>query len=244
MESSQEDAPALAAAWTVRPVERSVARAAGAGTGAPVASFDITKSNAAVDRLLDVTENARHRYMLLAYHRHRNLEMAGRYREIFEPEMIVEGPVYRFDYLGQQLKLEGREQVEAVYRDWSETDQCVFYAEDEELAVGDSMIVSRVRLHQQTLGAVLAQMGYDVDAGAMYLASLLIVMVWPYDERCRLIGEDVWEYDVSGRRLIRLDPADVLSTERAGELLSPHIAPLPPFDDSLLPREPLVHPHA
>jgi hypothetical protein len=34
-----------------------------------VASFDITKTNAAVDRLLDVTENPRHRYMLLAYHR-------------------------------------------------------------------------------------------------------------------------------------------------------------------------------
>jgi hypothetical protein len=157
--------------------------------------------------------------------------------------MTVERPVYRFDYFGQQLKLEGREQVEAVYREWSETDQCVFYAEDEELAVGDSMIVSRVRTYQQTLGAVLAQIGHDVDAGAMYLASLLIVMVWPYDERCRLIGEDVWEYDVSGRRLIRLDSADVVTAEQAGELLSAHIAPLPPFDDSLLPRQPLVHAH-
>ena len=47
--------------------------------------FDITKTNAAVDRLLEVTENPRHRYMLQAYNRHRNLEMAGRHAEIFEP---------------------------------------------------------------------------------------------------------------------------------------------------------------
>src|ERR1700680_4872151 len=103
--------------------------------------FDITKTNIAVEQLLEVTENPRHRYMLEANNRHRYLEMAGRYKEIFEPEMTVEHPTYRFEFFGQQLKLEGREQVEAVYREWTETSQCVFYNESEELAVGDTMIV-------------------------------------------------------------------------------------------------------
>jgi hypothetical protein len=40
--------------------------------------------------------------------------------------MTVEHPVYRFDFYGQKLLLDGREQVEAVYREWTETDQCVF----------------------------------------------------------------------------------------------------------------------
>ena len=199
-----------------------------------MSEFDIRETNLAVEQLLEVTENPRHRYMLEAYNRHRYLEMAGRYKEIFEPEMTVEHPVYRFDFYGQKLTLDGREQVEAVYREWTETDQCVFYAEFEELAIGDTMIVSRSRLYQQTLGAALVEMGIDADAEAMYLASTRIAMIWPYDSRCRMIGEDVWEYDTSERRFIELAPADVLSAERAGELLAPLIKPLPSFDDSLL----------
>ncbi len=196
--------------------------------------FDIRNTNIAVERLLEVTDNPRHRYMLEAYNRHRYLEMAGRYEEIFAPEMTVEHPVYRFDFYGQELLLDGREQVEAVYREWTETDQCVFYLESEELAIGDTMIVSRSLLYQQTLGAALVEMGFDADADAMYLAGTRIVMAWPYDQRCRMIGEDVWEYDTSQRRFIKLAPADVLSAERAGELLDPLIKPLPSFDDSLL----------
>ena len=82
-----------------------------------MSEFDITQTNVAVERLLEVTENPRHRYMLEAYGRHRYLEMAGRYKEIFEPEMTIEHPVYRFDFYGRKLLLDGREQVEAVYRE-------------------------------------------------------------------------------------------------------------------------------
>jgi hypothetical protein len=57
-----------------------------------MARFDITKTNEAVRRLLEVTTNPRHRFLLAAYDRHRNLEMAGRYEEIFVPEMTVEHP--------------------------------------------------------------------------------------------------------------------------------------------------------
>jgi hypothetical protein len=199
-----------------------------------MSEFDITQTNVAVEQLLEVTENPRHRYMLEAYNRHRYLEMAGRYKEIFEPEMTVEHPVYRFDFYGQKLTLDGREQVEAVYREWTETDQCVFYAEFEELAIGDTMIVSRSRLHQQTLGAALVEMGIDANPEGMYLASTRIAMIWPYDSRCRMIGEDVWEYETSERQFIELAPTDVLTAERAGELLEPLIKPLPSFDDSLL----------
>jgi hypothetical protein len=196
--------------------------------------FDITQTNVAVRRLLEVTENPRHRFMLQAYDRHRNLEMAGRYKEIFAPEMTVEHPVYHFNELGEKFTLDGREQVEAIYRQWTETAQCIFYAEDEELAVGDRMIVSRSTLYQQTPGAVLAAAGVDADAEAMYLAKLRIAMVWPYDERCRLIGEDVWEYDETGRDFIKLDPEDVLTAEDSRQLLDPLIEPLPNLDQALI----------
>ncbi|WFR73527.1 hypothetical protein P9209_07745 [Prescottella defluvii] len=175
--------------------------------------FDITKTNVAVERLIEQTQNPRHLFMLHAYNRHRYLEMAGRFEEIFEPEMTVENPVYRFEYLGQKLRLEGAEQVKAVDRAWSETDQCVFYAEDEEVAVSDHMIISRSIMYQQTAGAELAEGFPEIDPDAMYLARVANVMVWPYDDRCRLIGEDVWEYETSERELIKLAPEEVLTVD-------------------------------
>jgi hypothetical protein len=194
-----------------------------------MAQFDITDTNVAVERLLDIAESPWHRYLLEAYNRHRYLEMAGRYTEIFAPEMTVEHPVYRFSLIGQPpFTLDGREQVEALYHHWTETDQLVFYTENETLAVGDNMIVSRSILYQQVLGSEVVERGVDLDADAMYLTKSNIAMIWPYDDRGRMIGEDVWEYDDTDRDLIKLDPADVLSVEQAARLLDPLIKPLPP----------------
>ncbi|MGH2914944.1 MAG: hypothetical protein ACRDMX_08145 [Solirubrobacteraceae bacterium] len=202
-----------------------------------VSALDITKTNIAVQELLATTDNPRHRYLLRAYDRHRNLEHAGRFEEIFAPEMTVEHPVYRFTMVGQPaMTLHGREQVEPLYRHWAQTHQSIFYNESETVAVGDWMVVSTMVGYQQVLGAALAAGGLDVDAEAMYLMRGRVAMVWPYDERGRLVGENVWEYDESEHALIKLAPDQVLTTERAAELLAPYIEPLPTFDDSMLPR--------
>ena len=198
--------------------------------------LDITKQNVAVEKVLAATENPRHRYLLQSYLRHRYLESAGRWEEILEPELTVEHPYYRFSMITQgRFALDGREQVAALYGHWTATNQCVFYVEDESVAVGDHMIVGRGISYQQTLGAELAAAGVDADPDAMYLTKSQICMVWTYDDRCRLIGEDIWEFDDAERAYIKLDPADVLTAQEAGKLLDPFIKPLAPFDDSLLP---------
>jgi hypothetical protein len=196
-----------------------------------MAEYDITQTNIAVERLLEVTDNPRHKFLLLAYNRHRYLEMAGRYEEIFVPEMTVEAPVYHFNGFGMNVKLEGRVAVEGVYREWTASGQHVFYFENETVAVGDYSIASTGTISQQTPGTLLAAAGVDADVDAMYLLKNRQHMIWPYDDRGRLIGEDVWEVDVTTREIIKLDPADVLTRERADELLDPLIKPLPPFDD-------------
>jgi hypothetical protein len=174
--------------------------------------LDITRQNVAVEQLLDQTTNPRHRYLLQSYLRHRYLESAGRYQEILAPELTVDNPVYRFSLIGREpFVLQGREQVEMLYRHWTQTDQCVFYVKDETVAGG-----------------------IDADPEAMYLSTSRIAMIWPYDDRCRLLGEDVWEFE-PGREYLKLDPGDVLTAKQAGDLLAPFIKPLPPFDDSLLP---------
>ena len=54
-------------------------------------------------------------------------------------------------------------------------------------------------------------------------------MIWPYDERGRMIGEDVWEYDDARSAISSSShPSDVLDRpSEAGELLEPLIKPLP-----------------
>ena len=190
--------------------------------------FDITQTNAAVERLIETTKNPRHLYLLHAYNRHRYLEMAGLFEEIFTPEMTVENPVYHFNLLGATFTLDGAEAVKGVYREWTRTGQCIFYGNgDEKLAVSDAMIVSTSTLYQQTPGTILAGSGAPVDSDATYLVKTATHMIWPYDDRGRLIGEDVWEYDDSVREFIPLDPIDVLTAEQSGKLLAPLIKPLP-----------------
>lgn len=197
--------------------------------------LDITKTNIAVQELIEVTENPRHRYLLQSYDRHRNLEHAGRVEEIFAPEMMVDHPIYRFNMIGQPpMMLDGREQVEPLYKYWAETNQSVFYNEQETVAVGDFMVVSTMVGYQQVQGSDLAAAGEEVDSDSVYLLRGRVAMVWPYDERGRLIGENVWEYDESEHDLIKLDPEDVLTTAQAAELLNPLIKSLPPLDDSLI----------
>src|SRR6202034_1282084 len=131
--------------------------------------LDIRDQNVAVEKVLAATDNPRHRYLLQSYLRHRYLESAGRYQEILVPEMTVEHPVYRFSLIGQpRFTLDGREQVEAVYRHWTETDQRVFYVEDESVAVGDHLIVGRGIGYQQRLRDEIAPSGAGVENRPMY----------------------------------------------------------------------------
>lgn len=202
---------------------------------ATMIEFDVTTTNGAVDRLLERTQNPRHRYLLQSYHRHRYLEIAGRYEEIFAPDMMVEDPVYHF-YTGRiPVTLRGQDAVRNLYALWTHTSQCIFYAEDERLAVGDNLISSNVIGYQQHPGVVLAGLGFLIDdLRASYLHRSRQLMLWSYDDRGRLVGENVWEVDPSSAEIIKLDPDDVLTPEAARELLDPLIDPLPPFDEDVM----------
>ncbi|MBV9359660.1 MAG: hypothetical protein JO023_29470 [Chloroflexi bacterium] len=199
-----------------------------------MAQYDVTRTNQAIERLLEVTTNPRHRFLLQSYYRHRYLEIAGRYEEIFAPEMTVEHPVYHFHAVGIDTTLEGTENVRNLYRQWAELGQSIFYAENEQVAVADNYVASMGIVYQQIPGQVLAAAGKDVDRQATYLYRTVEEMVWPYDDRGRMVGEDVWEPDPQRAELIKLDPADVVTTAQARVLLDPLIKPQPAFDSATM----------
>lgn len=203
-----------------------------------MAKLDVTKTNDAIDRLLAVTTNPRHRFMLLAYHRHRFLEIAGRYEEIFAPDMMIEAPVYRFRMCGIDATLPGADTVKGLYGMWAQTHQSVFYIDTEQLAVADNYIFSVSTAYQQLTGQGLIANGFKVDdPNAYYLYKMKgLQMVWPYDDRCRLVGEDVWETDPASSEIIKRDPADVMTTAQCAKLLAPLVKPLPSYDEFMRGR--------
>lgn len=226
-----------------------------------MAKYDVTKLNVAIDRLLAVTQNPRHRFLLQAYSRHRYLEVAGRYEDLFAPEMMAQAPIYHFRAGRINATLAGRDAVKSLYRMWAGTNQCIFSVESEQVAVADNFVASTAAFRQQLSGLtlafntalshlpaalssrilrrVLATMKFKADPTAMYSYASFVEMVWRYDDRGRLLGEDVWEPDPDKAVITKLDPADVLTTEESARLLAPLVAPLPSFDDAV-PEEGLA----
>jgi hypothetical protein len=221
--------------------------------------YDVTELNIGIEKCLAAITNPRHRFLLQAYSRHRYLEVAGRYEEIFAPEMMAPNPCYHFLAEGMNARLEGQDAVKSLYRVWAETNQSIFYVENEQVAVADNFIASSSDYHQQLWGkaltfnkitsylpgflsdhllkSVLSKKNVKADENAMYLYSSHIHMVWPYDDRGRLIGEDVWEPDPDKADIVKLDPSDVMTTAQAAQKLAPLIKPLPSFDEMVLGKK-------
>ena len=216
--------------------------------------FDVTKLNAAVDRQLQVTENPRHRFMLQVYARHRALEVSGRWEEIFAPDMMNPNPEYHFTQAG--IHARGQDAVKSLYRMWADTDQSIFYVDKEEVAVADHFVASVVEGYQQLSGKslrqakvlkhlphhfseelvakALATKNWKADDDDLFLYKMSIEMVWPFDDRGRVSGEDVYEPDPDRSEVQKLDRADVLTTQQAAKLLEPFIKPLPAFNEATM----------
>jgi hypothetical protein len=192
-------------------------------------------TNNAIDKALEDTTNPRHCFLLQAYYRHRFLEIAGRYEEIFAADMMCDNPVYHFMIGGYNATLTGTEAVKGFYAAWAASNQSIFYSENEQVAVADNFVASVVDQYQQTHGSQLIANGIDVDdANAYYLIKIPgMQMIWPYDDQGRLAGEDVWEPYPERREVSKLDPAEVVTTEQSAELLAPFIKPLPSFDAAM-----------
>ena len=184
---------------------------------------DFLASMAAVDRLIERTDNDHHRAILENYRRHVYLEVSGRIDEILAPEMTVEHPHYRISWAGKVRVLDGTEEVRAFYDELGHAG-AVLWNTDEDVAVADWGFAAELTLHQLLPGRALAEDGEDVDdLEAIYHLSSRQAFIWPYDEHAKLKGEHIYE-DVTTRAFEVVDPEDVITPERAAALFAPHLA--------------------
>ena len=180
--------------------------------------------------MIETTENPRHLYLLHAYNRHRYLEMAGRWEEIFAPEMTVEKPVYHFNMLGKIVHARrGRGRSGGLPRVDPHGSVRLLHRRREarRQRPHDRLDVDDVPADP---GSVLAAEGAPVDPDAMYLVKTAEHMIWPYDDKGRLIGEDVWEYDEYGPRVHPARPGRGVDRRAGRQVAGPLIKPLPAYN--------------
>ena len=190
--------------------------------------FDVRNVVKMPDALLEVTENPRHRAILLNFRRHALLEVSGLWEQIFEPGMMVEEPVYRLNENGNSLHLRGRAEVSAFYRGITDAGLNVFGPISENIAVADWGLAIESHFGNYIPGSVLIEQGEDVDdPDAHYQLTHYMASFWPYDDDCRLKGEHIYE-DTGSRKIVKVDPADVVSPAQARGALAPFLASPPP----------------
>ncbi|MBV9445368.1 MAG: hypothetical protein JO345_05670 [Streptosporangiaceae bacterium] len=166
-------------------------------------------------KLLDQTTKPLHRAMLLNFCRHVHLEGSGQFDKIVAPDMMVDHPVYRITWGASPAVIEGKDGVLAFYNSVGEA---VLWNSDDWLAVGDWGIADELTFHQLALGSVLRPLGYDVsDPGALYHVSSRQAFIWPYDERARLAGENLYE-DKTSLRIEEVDPAEGTTPARVSDI--------------------------
>ncbi|MEV2236086.1 hypothetical protein AB0H69_47115 [Streptomyces phaeochromogenes] len=192
---------------------------------------DIAVTISAADRMLELTKNPLHRQILENYRRHAILEVCGQWEGIFEPEMTVEHPVYYYNVTGfAGYKAEGMEEVQAIYRSLAETQTGVQVVEDERLMVSDWGFASDAIFNTYYRGFNLIDVGVRVeDPDGYFIMRQKYVMLWPYDERGRMIGEQVYE-NKAFYELIQIPEGDFLTVEDAQARLLPMLRPLPVYE--------------
>lgn len=180
-----------------------------------------------LEKLVASIDNPHHRAILKNYRMHGLLEVSGRYKELLAPDMTVEHPHYRLHEGGQSIILDGMPQVTAFYESLAAANALVMWVGENDLAVNDHGFSGEVEFYGFVPAPMLGESAFanvrpGDDPGEMYLLKRTLAFVWPYDERARMIGEHVYE-DGASREVVQPDPADVITAERARELLAPEI---------------------
>jgi hypothetical protein len=166
-------------------------------------------------RLLQQTSNPQHRAILLNFCRHVHLEGSGQYERIIASDMMVDHPVYRVAWGANPAVIEGKDGVLAFYRSVGEA---VLWNSDDLIAVADWGVADELTFHQIAPGAVLKTLGYRVEKeDAIYHVSSRQAFIWPYDERARLKGENLYE-DKTSLKIEEIDPSEAITPARVREI--------------------------
>ena len=95
------------------------------------------------------------------------MEIEGRNEEIFATHMKSDELVHQMHADRNNVTLEGQAQVKNYYRIWDETNQAMFYVDNEEFAVADHFIATVSTVLQQISGKALTPKSFRAGQSEM-----------------------------------------------------------------------------
>lgn len=166
-------------------------------------------------KMIGTAKSERHRSILTSYLLHVGYELVGENARLFEPDLMVEDPVYRIIGLGSPTthveEYRGKEAIRKRF--YGPINETVILVYDETTAVADwgLAMFSTVATILNPDQVQAAGLKVD-DKTAKYVVEYFCAERWPYDERGRLIGEEV--YQIGDAKVRKVEPEDYLTTEQ------------------------------
>lgn len=156
-----------------------------------MAAVDQHKALRALDARIAETEHEPQRRMLACVREHIRAESFAE----FDALMATMSPEPAFHLWvqgnGNGGGPKGRDAVAAHYRRLYEEARHIFELDIERIVVDHRTVVTEGWFRQVYRGAVLEQRGVTgADPDELYLVTIRLLLLWPFDDQGRLIGED------------------------------------------------------
>jgi hypothetical protein len=156
-----------------------------------MAMMDPTKGYRAVEARLARVTNERHRAILECLRDHLLAEATADFELLLST--LSSNPQYHFwiDGSGFGAGPKGTDSVTSHYTQLFEENRSGCEYDIDRIVVDDDTIVTEGWFDQVFPGAILRKRGADIDdPDAVYAHRMRLVLVWPFDEAGKLLGED------------------------------------------------------
>lgn len=176
----------------------------------------------AANQILQDDISDHHRRILNVYRQHAMLEIAGRWKEIFDPRLTVDSPEYVFAAPENYFELSGSDSVKWFYNSISVSGTSVRLIDNEDIVISDKGFMSEALYHIYLNGETARRWGHDVDsADGLYVESRWSCVYWKFNEEARMIGERI--YPASTAKIAICEPDNFWTTANVSKILNPVI---------------------
>ena len=142
-----------------------------------------------LERRLARTANPRHRAMLECVIKHGRAEAEGDFAAVLAT--LDANPAYHFWSEGRDVGPKGMTAVVEFYKVLLGTGCSYLESPKDRVVVDDDNVVTEMRVRQILPGRAARANGYEIDdEEAFYLISFRAVILWPFSQAGKLIGED------------------------------------------------------
>jgi hypothetical protein len=156
-----------------------------------MSEMDLSRSYRVVEERLARTDDPRQRAMLECLRDHLLAEARGDFELLLST--LSANPQYHFwvDGSGFGEGPKGLAAVRAHYEQLYDEGRSVVDYDIDRIVVDDETIVTEGWFDQIFPGAILRKRGVDVDdSEAAYVHRMRLLLLWPFDENAKLVGED------------------------------------------------------